>query len=120
MPDLIFHIGLSKCASTTLQRKVLRTVPGYLGTGVDLDAPENFAKRFQALAPVGVRLRGNLSAARAWADRVLEYGHSRLPGVGRYIASSEGLCGRNRFQARPIIPFLRRFSEQIWTTGKVK
>ncbi len=120
MPDLIFHIGLGKCASTTLQRKVLCTDPGYLGTGVDLGVPENFAKRFQALAPVGARLRGNLPAARAWADRVLEYGCTQHPDIDRYIVSSEGLSGRNRFQARPIIHFLRRFADEIWAAGKVK
>ena len=120
MPDLFFHIGLPKCASTTIQRKVLGSVPGYLGTGAALQAPENFAKQFQALAPVGPRLRGSISAARDWAERVLEYGQTLDLEMDRYIASSELLSNRNKLNPRPIVPFLRHFSDEVWTAGEVK
>ena len=120
MPDLYFHIGLPKCASTTLQNKVLCQASGYLGTGKQLSAPVNLAKQFQALAPVGPRLRGSMSAAREWAERVLNYGQELSPPVNRFIASSELLSNRNKLQPRPIVPFLKRFSDEVWTRGEVK
>ncbi|MDZ7755196.1 hypothetical protein [Rhodohalobacter sp.] len=55
MKQFIFHIGMHKCASTTLQNNVFRFEPGAIGTYKDLKAEENFGKQFQRLAPVGGR-----------------------------------------------------------------
>lgn len=120
MPDIIFHIGMPKCASTTLQNQIFNTTPGYLGTGKGFSSEQNFAKRFQALAPVGPRLRANMPAARQWAKQVLAYGQRKSPGIERFIASSELLTNRNKLHPRPIIPFLKRFSDEIWLVGQVK
>ena len=120
MTDLIFHIGFPKCASGTIQNKVLAGTPGYLGTGKSISVQENFAKQFQAFAPIGPRLRGNWSAAHDWKRRVLKHARENFPNAHRYIASTEFLTNRNKFHPRPIVPFLNRFSKEIWSIGRIK
>lgn len=120
MPDIIFHIGMAKCASTTLQNIVFSQMPGYLGTGKKIPRGENFAKTFQTFSPVGPRLRGSLAAAESWSKSVLAYRERTWPKVQRLIVSTEFLTNRNRFHSRPIVPFLERFSKVIWDNGAVK
>ena len=117
--DLVFHIGMPKCASTTLQNNVFFGIPGYLGTAKRIPQNRNFAKIFQSFAPVGPRLWGNLNAARRWSQDVMEFG-KQWPGLRRFIASTEFLTNRNKLHPRPIVPFLKRISEEIWVHGRVK
>ena len=120
MPDLIFHIGMPKCASGTIQNKVFYGTPGYLGTGKQVPVRENFAKQFQTFCPIGPRFRGNMGAARKWRNQVLQHGAEAWPGIERLIASTEFLTSRNKLHPRPIVPFLKRFSRDVWLDGQVK
>lgn len=120
MQDLIFHIGLPKCASTTLQNQVFRKEKGYLGTAKGLPLADNFAKQFQTVAPIAPRLRGNMRGARNWAQRVKAYSQTNCPTANRLIVSTEFLSAANRSEPRPIISFLRDFSTHVWKQGSVK
>jgi hypothetical protein len=119
MTNLIFHIGLGKCASSTIQNQVLRSIPGYLGTASSLEN-ENFAQDFKKFIPIDFRLKGNFNLAKTWANKIQRFQESKNPGLNRYILSSEYLTQPNKIHNRPIIPFLKQFSEEIWTNGKVK
>lgn len=120
MPDLIFHIGLPKCASTTLQNQVFRSEEGYLGTATGLPLKENFAKQFQTISPIAPRLRGNMHGAHNWAQRVKRFTERNYPTVSRLILSSEFLSAANSSEPRPIISFLKDFSREVWDEGAVK
>lgn len=124
MTDLIFHIGFPKCASTTLQKTVFPTDPGYIGTypstGRQVKGRINYAKQFQNLSPIGVKLRGNIKQAERWKKRVLEYKETHVPQVNRLIISSEFFTQKNRIKNRPIIDFLKEFNQTLWDAGNIK
>ena len=118
--DLIIHIGFPKCASTTLQNYIFRNESGYLGTHKGLSKREDYAKKFKGFTPAGPRLRGNLDQANHWKQEVLQVTAEKWPDSKRLILSNEPLVNRNKLQDRPIIGFLKEFSEQIWQEGAVK
>lgn len=117
--DIVFHIGLSKCASSTLQNRVFFELPGYLGTQSELSWEENFAKQFKSFCPLAGRKTFDLDAARAWRDRVLKHLSARGE-LGTCILSDENLSSSNSSEAMPIIPSLKAFSDEIWVDGNVK
>ena len=117
MPDLILHLGFPKCASTTLQNKVFKGKTNYMGTYKGLPKRKNFAKQFKATTPVGPRQWSNFKQVKRWKDKVLlEYGSTAQP----LILSDEMLTNKNKFTARPIISFLKKFNKEIWNSGTVK
>ena len=118
MKDIIFHIGHPKCASTTLQNKVFINEPGYLGTAKTM--PNNFAKKLQDISPVGPSITWSKTKTKQWAEEIRNYVNQNFPKAKNLIASSEMYANRNIFQERPIIPFLKYFSSNIWTEGEVK
>lgn len=124
MTDIIFHIGFAKCASTTLQKTVFPTDPGYLGTdpktGKKIIHRINYAEVFHNFSPVGVRIAGNLKQAEKWKHAVLEYKKTEAPHLNRLIVSSEYFTQKNKLRDRPMIAFLKRFNEDIWDRGSVK
>lgn len=117
MPDIIFHIGLAKCASTTLQNHVFRGEKGFLGTCKGLSKSDNYAKQFKAFSPVSPRQWSNLKAAKRWVTRIKS---NHPENIQRFILSEEGLSKHNKLFNRPIIPFIEKFSNSIWTDGQVK
>jgi len=124
MTDIIFHIGFPKCASTTLQKTVFPTDPGYLGTdpktGKEIKKRINYAEVFQNLSPIGVKIAGNFKQAEKWKHAVLEYKKRHAPHLNRLIISSEFFTQKNKLRDRPMIKFLKRFDEDIWDEGSVK
>ena len=118
MRDIIFHIGHPKCASTTLQNKVFKSEPGYLGTAKTM--PNNLAKELQRIAPVAPSISWRKSEARRWGKKVSDVAKQNWPETERLIASSEMYSNNNKLKERPIIPFLKYFAEHIWTEGEVK
>lgn len=120
MPDIIFHIGLPKCASTTLQNQVFLKEDNYLGTHKALPLEVNYGKQFEFLTPTGPRFKGSISGVQKIFENLKnEYGNSFFE-VDRFILSSELLSNRNKIKERPIISFLQKFQKSYWTYGKVK
>jgi len=117
MPDIIFHLGFPKCASTTLQNQVFKGEKGSLGTYQGLSKADNYAKQFKACTPVGPKQWSDFGQVKKWVKSVRE---SHDDTVQRYLLSDEMLTNKNKFVPRPIIPFLKKFSNTIWTDGKVK
>ncbi len=117
MPDIIFHLGFPKCASTTLQNQVFKGERGSLGTHKGLNKAANYAKQFKACTPVGPRQWSDFRQVKKWAKSVRE-NHDNA--IQRFLLSEEMLANKNKFVQRPIIPFLKKFSDTIWTDGKVK
>lgn len=118
--DLIFHLGYPKCASTTLQDVVFPLTKGYSGSGNGKQKNDHYAKEFFALSPSGPSITSSLKEAENWADKVLEFRQNEFPNVDRLILSSEYYIIHNILKPRPIIPFLRKFKEKIWTYGDIK
>lgn len=118
MKDIIFHIGHSKCASTTLQDKIFINELGYLGTSKKM--PNNLAKELQRIAPVGPSISWRKSEARRWGKKVNDIAKKNWPETDRIIVSSEMYFANNKLKSRPIIPFLKYFSRHIWNEGEVK
>lgn len=112
MTDLIIHIGFPKCASSTLQKVTFKDEEGYLG-----GHGQQYSRQFRACTAVGPRQWSNFTQAKKWAQRVrTEHNHD----INRLILSDEMLTNSNKFRARPIIPFLKKFSNTIWTNGEIK
>jgi len=120
MKQFIFHIGMHKCASTTLQNKVFRYEPGAIGTHQELDFEINFGKQFQRLSPVGGRQFGSISGVKEWVERVNNYQNETDPHVDRFIVSSEFLCQSNKLSDRPIIKFLDEINQKILNGNSIK
>jgi hypothetical protein len=120
MKNIIFHIGFSKCASKTIQNEVFATDAMYLGSKVGLPYSKNFAKQFQRIAPVGYQFYGSIGQARNWTKQILKLHDNNTKEESRFIVSSEFLSHRNRLNPRPIIPFLKKFQDEVWYYGKVK
>ena len=107
MRDIIFHIGHPKCASTTLQNKVFKSEPGYLGTAKTM--PNNLAKELQRIAPVAPSISWRKSEARRWGKKVSDVAKQNWPETERLIVSSEMNSNNNKLKNRPVIPFLKYF-----------
>lgn len=117
MPEIIIHIGFAKCASTTLQNLVFKGEEGYLGTHQELKKADNYGKQFKASTPVGPRQWSDFRQIRKWVEEVKQkHDHT----VERFLLSDEMLTNKNKFNNRPIIPFLKKFSNEIWVDGPVK
>jgi hypothetical protein len=115
--DLIVHIGLSKCASTTLQNQVFKGERGYLGTHQECSITQNYARQFKAFSPVGPRQWSNFRQVKRWVKSVRE---NHDDSIKRYLLSDEMLTNRNKLVQRPVIPFLKKFSDTVWTDGQIK
>lgn len=120
MTDLIIHIGLPKCGSTTLQREVFAHEQGYLGTHPAIPRGDNLAKQLQQCGPFGGRQTLSRRALHRWAEHVRALKAERWPGIDRLIASDEVLGSSSRFETRPIVRLLRTLNESIWQEGAVK
>ena len=120
MTDLIFHIGLSKCASSTLQRSVFRHEDGYLGTAPDIAPELNMAKQLQQCGPFAGRQTINKKGLREWAERVRRIKQERWPDTDRLIMSNEMLSGANRLSDRPMLKVLSLLRQRFWTEGDIK
>lgn len=114
MIDIIFHIGFSKCASSTLQDIVFSQTKGYLGIGRNTPEELNYASNFLKISPVGHNVKGNYVLAKRWAEQILEIKKEKYPNTNRLILSNEDFTARNLLNNRPIIPFLKKFNEKIW------
>lgn len=116
MVDLIFHIGLPKCASTTLQNEVFAKEKGYLGTRRGLELSDNYGKQFEYLSPTGPRFLGDINGALELLNGVInEFKNER-----RLILSSELLSNRNKLKSRPIIDFLRTIKRKSKNEVNIK
>ena len=120
MTDLIFHIGLAKCASSTLQRSVFRYEDGYLGTEPDIAPELNMAKQLQQCGPFAGRQTINKNGLREWVERVRRIKQERWPDTGRVIMSNEMLSGANRLSDRPMLKVLSLLRQRFWTEGDIK
>jgi len=120
MPDLIFHIGLSKCASSTLQQTVFRHEAGYLGTAPDLRRDVNLAKQLEESTPFIGRQTTSQKGLRQWVDRVREIQSERWSYVDRLILSNEILSSASRLDDRPILKVLATIKNELWRNGQVK
>ena len=120
MTDLIFHIGLAKCASTTLQRKVFRHEDGYIGTAPDMAREDNLAKQLQQCTPFGGRQTISSRGLGEWVERVQRIQAGRWPTAHRLILSNEILSGASRLSDRPILRVLSILKNCFWTQGRVR
>jgi hypothetical protein len=117
MPDLIIHIGFPKCASTTLQNQVFNNVEGYLGQHNNLRLEEDLAEKFKSFTPTGPRQWSNFHQAKKWGKEICQM-YSKE--INRLVLSKEDLSNRNIFSSYPIVSFLKKFSNEVWTYGDVK
>ena len=120
MTDLIFHIGLSKCGSTTLQNAAFSKEDGYFGTARGLPIEMNFAKQLRGCAPVHYQLFTNRKRTRAWADRLRKTQQELWPGIGRLLMSDELLTSGNLLRSHPVIGFLKWVQREVWKEGRVR
>lgn len=118
MQNLVFHIGMAKCASTTLQENVFKYEAGSLGAYKGLEE-NNFAKKFKGLVPVSGKQNAELSRLKEWWQEVQHY-QSGLPGKpDTLIISAEDLSQANKSEQRPIIPILKYFADSVLTDEKL-
>ena len=120
MTDLIFHIGLSKCASTTLQQVVFRNEDGYLGTAPDIALEQNLAVQLKQCTPFEGRQTINRAALADWVERVRRRKDEQWPDARRLIASNEMLSAASRFSDRPILRVLSILKNRLWKEGEVR
>lgn len=120
MPDLILHIGLSKCASSTLQRQVFQHEQGYLGTAPGFDPEKNFAKQLQQCTALSGRQTTSKRLLAQWVERVRAVHKQCWPEADRLILSNEVLSGSSRLKERPILSVLSLLSNDLWSDGRVK
>lgn len=118
--QFIFHIGMHKCASSTLQEDVFRYEPDYIGTYKELAFDKNFAKQFEQLSPIGGRQFGSIKGVSEWVERVNNYHKEDNHDLRRYILSSEFLCQSNKLSNRPIVKFLNEINQKIFDGNSIK
>lgn len=120
MPDLIIHIGLSKCASTSIQR-FLANAPGYLGRLSSDKAGNELTTELLRTSPVNrlSPLVARRKALTSWRKAV--EGHM----AARQTADRNVIISREEF-SKPIddytslVDFLETLNEHVWTHGNVK
>lgn len=117
--DLIFHIGYSKCASSTLQNSVFPKTNGYLGDKKGM-MEMNYARLFKKISPSGLKFNGNMKRAKKIADDIFSLAQKDKKEMDRMILSHEGFIKDNLISTRPIIPFLKEFNNKVWHHGKIK
>lgn len=121
MTELIFHIGMNKCASTTLQDTVFKFVPGYLGKfNHPGKVSRDLAQQFEDNAPVGGRQTGDINGVSNWLKKVRSEMSEKDPELNKFLVSSESLCQSNKINLRPIIPFLSSINREAIKDGTVK
>ena len=118
-PDLIIHIGLAKCGSTTLQRDVFQHEDGYLGTAPSIAPELNLAKQLQQSTPFGGRQTINRRGLARWVGRVQQLREERWPDLDRLILSNEVLSASCRLIDRPILKVLSLLRENLWP-GRIR
>lgn len=120
MTDLIFHIGLSKCASSTLQQSVFRHEDGYLGTAPGIAPELNMARKLQNVAPFAGRQTLNRAGLREWTNQLRSIKGSRYPDTNRLILSNEMLSSASRLSDRPVLKVLTLLRDHFWGDGEVR
>lgn len=120
MTDIIFHIGLAKCASSTLQQQVFRQESGYLGTAPHMPNGENLAKQLQQVAPFDGRQTTSRQGLRRWANTIRRLQAERWPKAERVILSNEMLSSASRLKDRPILDVLAYLKRSLWAEGRVR
>ena len=120
MTDLILHIGLGKCGSTTLQRSVFQDEHGYLGRTPGMPPEDNFADGLLEAGPFRGRQTTNHHALARWVDLVKEAQAERWPEAERLILSHETLSAASRMDDRPVLKILSTLKEELWPEGQIK
>jgi len=120
MTDLVIHIGLAKCGSTMLQRAVFSQEDGYFGTSNEIAPTNNFAKLLQWCAPVRYKVLYRMADAQNWASRLREAHASLAPNSERILLSDEVLSSPNILSPWPIVRYLKRLDDEVWSEGKVR
>ena len=120
MTDLVLHIGLSKCGSTTIQSS-LKNYNHYLGRGGADPTGNALTSEFLRLSPINPIPSFGVYRHRAWARRAMDH-VSRKSGrePDCCILSSEVLSKPIRSNYEHLYQFLRFIDEKIWIWGKVK
>jgi|GEM_PF-6053942 len=116
--DIIFHIGLFKCGSSTLQNQIFPYWPGFIGTSRTLTPKANFGKQFENFSPVFGRTWFDASQAMQWKQKVMDFAELKEPGC--IILSNENLASNGAGRSMPIVESIARFQSEIWTQGRVK
>lgn len=119
MPDLILHIGLSKCASTSIQRSLADT-PGYLGRLSSDKTGNKLVTELLRTSPVN-RLSPLLARAKAlnsWRNAV--EGHMAARKISGHIIISREEFSKPIDDYTPLLQFLKTLNEKVWKSGSVK
>lgn len=114
------HIGLAKCASTTLQRKVFQAERGYLGTTPKLSPRDNLAVQLLKCGPFEGRQFIDRRELQRWSERVKSLQSERWPDLDRLILSQETLSSANRLSDRPFLKVLKILNDKCWLDGRIK
>lgn len=120
MSNLIFHIGLSKCASTSIQ-KALRDVPGYLGRMSSDRIGNSLVTELLRISPVN-RLnfnRVNEKALNSWRHSVQKHLMER-GFLDRNVVISREEFSKPIDDYTGLLGFLAKIRGEVWTSGKVK
>lgn len=122
MTELIFHIGLAKCASTTLQRRIFLREYGYLGTAPPSELPRsrNLAKALSNCIPSSGRQTISKRNLRAWAERIREVHAEHWPETDRLLLSNEFFSSASRLNDRPFLKVLELLKKSNWPSGNLK
>jgi len=119
MTDLVLHIGLSKCGSTSIQWDLLGH-PNYLGRGGEASRYGNRLTRdFLRLSPIN--RFPSLDSLDRWSEKAYNHISDRCGGPpGTCVLSSEVLSKPKDSSYEPLFDFLERLEREIWHWGKVK
>lgn len=117
--DLVLHIGLSKCGSTSIQSLGFRFQPNYLGRGGEDRVGNALTTEFLRCSPFNrFPSIGGLSSWAKMAHRNVVARCERVPTT--CVLSSEVL-GRPLGQSyEPLLNFLQSLNQRIWRWGSLK
>lgn len=120
MREIVFHIGMAKCGSTTLQNNVFKFEKGALGTYKGLNKSNNYAKQFQSYVAVGGKQFNDFKGLKKWYHKIESYAnHNGIEDSERLLLSSELLSQSNKLSYRPIIGILKKMKEYLDVNVKV-